>query len=369
MTAREEPFKPGRILVVDDKASFTGTPEGVNSLGLERRDNIELLTVILTLQGYQIEQAEPRSIPIPSVRTKQPEIILLDISLSDIDSFKICQKLKADPVTRDIPIIVISALDNTNHKLKAFESGASDYITKPFQIEEAIARIDSQLQISRLRSELKAKNARLERELYKRQLVEKKLLNLNHQLGKLAAVDGLTQIANRRIFDEFLIREWQRGQREQHPLALILCDIDYFKLYNDNLGHQSGDFCLRRVAQAITKIVKRPADLVARYGGEEFAIILPQTSPQNAFIVAETIRLEIKHLALPHPESLVSSYVSLSLGVTSIIPQPRYTTKQLLVTADKALYQAKKQGRDRTILMAIDSNGDRLADSYRSNEN
>ena len=334
MTIKEEPSQPGKILVVDDSSN-----------------NIELLTVILTLQGYKVKQVE--EVAIELVITELPEIILLGVSQPGMNGFEACQKLKADSATKDIPIIFISSLDETSCKLKAFEYGASDYITKPFQIEEVIARIDNQLQISRLKTELKTKNARLERELYKRKLVEKKLLDLNQQLGKLAAVDGLTQVANRRIFDEFLTREWQRGKREKHSLALILCDIDYFKLYNDSLGHQSGDFCLRRVARTITKMVKRPADLVARYGGEEFAIILPQTSPQNALKVAETIRLKIKQLALPHPESLVSRYVSLSLGVTSIVPQQKYTQKQLLVTADKALYQAKKRGRDRSVLTAL----------------
>lgn len=169
-----------------------------------------------------------------------------------------------------------------------------------------------------------------------------------------AKLDGLTQIANRRIFDEFLTREWQRGQREKHTLSLILCDIDYFKLYNDSLGHQSGDLCLKKVAQTILNTVNRPADLVARYGGEEFAVILPQTPAKNALQVAETIRLQVKQLYLSHPESLVSDYISLSLGVTSIVPQPKYTKKQLLITADKALYQAKKQGRDRAVLATID---------------
>lgn len=336
MTTKEQPFKPGSILVVED-----------------RPNNIELLTVILTLQGYRVEQAVQGSVAIRSAMARPPDIILLDISQPEMDSFAVCHKLKADPNTQDIPIIFISAANDTEHKLKAFEYGASDYITKPFQIEEVIARINNQLQTSRFKIELKAKNAHLERELLKRQLAAKKLSNLNQQLGKLAAVDALTEIANRRIFDEFFRREWQRGQREQHYLALILGDIDHFKLYNDNLGHQLGDYCLKRVAQAITKAVKRPADLVARYGGEEFAIILPQTSGQNALQVAETIRLQVKQLRLPHPESTVGNYVSLSLGVSCVIPESKYNQEQLLTAADQALYQAKKQGRDRSVLQAI----------------
>lgn len=317
----------------------------------EHSHKIELLSVILTLQGYELEQIKQPSAVLSSAVARPPDVVLLNLVRPERNSFQVCQQLKSDLRTQDIPIIFISAIERIDSKLRAFECGASDYITKPFEVGEVIARINNQLQIARLKTELKAKNARLERELFKRQLVEKKLLNLNHQLGKLAAIDALTQVANRRIFDEFLTREWQRGQREQHHLGLILCDIDYFKLYNDNLGHQSGDFCLRKVAQTITKTVKRPADLVARYGGEEFAIILPQTSAANAFQVAEKIRLKIGQLALPHPQSPVSSYVSLSLGITSVIPQTKYTQKQLLLTADRALYQAKKQGRDRSILI------------------
>lgn len=337
MTVQEESLELGKILVVDNCPN-----------------RVELLTVVLTLQGYIVEQVAKKNAVITSVMAESPDVILLDMSQPEIDSLEVCQKLKADLRTQDIPIIFISTFNETSYKLQAFKYGASDYITKPFQIEEVIARINNHLQINRLKAELKAKNAHLERELLKRKLAEKKLLNLNQQLGKLAAVDALTQVANRRIFDEVFSREWYRGQRDKHYLALILADIDYFKLYNDYLGHQSGDSCLRQVAQAIKKAVRRPADLVARYGGEEFAVILPQTSGHNALQVAEKIRFQIRDLALPHPASVVSEYVSLSLGVAALIPQPKYAKQQLLSTADLALYQAKKQDRDRSILLILD---------------
>ena len=125
-----------------------------------------------------------------------------------------------------------------------------------------------------------------------------------------------------------------------------LCDIDYFKQYNDRFGHQQGDTCLKQVAKAIASSVSLPADVVARYGGEEFALILPRTSTDNALQIAEKIRVKINNLNISHPSSLVSDRVTLSLGVTSVIPSYKYTKKQLLITADKALYQAKKQGRN-----------------------
>jgi diguanylate cyclase (GGDEF)-like protein len=169
----------------------------------------------------------------------------------------------------------------------------------------------------------------------------------NQQLQRLASVDGLTQIANRRCFDEYFDKEWRRMAREQIPLSLILCDIDFFKNYNDTYGHQAGDECLRQVASAINRVLKRPADLVARYGGEEFAIILPNTTAEGAFQVAETIRLEVKALKIRHLNPPLSEYVTLSLGVATAQPCQDGSSQMLIAAADQALYQAKAAGRDR----------------------
>ena len=330
-------FKPAKILVVDDHL-----------------DSLESLSTILTIYKYEVEISTDGISAIQAARAKPPDVVLLDVNMSSMNGFEVCQQLRANSSTAEIPIIFISASSETDNKIKAFKEGGNDYITKPLHIGEVIARVENQLQIGRLKAELQTKNARLEQELLMRQSIEEKLIDLNEQLSKLAAIDSLTQIANRRTFDEIFTREWQRGQRDKQPLSLIIGDIDYFKLYNDSFGHQLGDICLKKVAGAIVNTVMRPADLVARYGGEEFAIILPQTPAQNALQVAKTIAREVKKLAISHPKSEVSDYVSLSLGVSCAIPQPKYTKQQLLVTADKALYQAKKQGRDRAILTTID---------------
>jgi diguanylate cyclase (GGDEF)-like protein len=270
--------------------------------------------------------------------------------MPEMNGFEVCQLLKGDRYTQDIPIIFISAIEKVNNKTQAFNLGGNDYITKPFQMEDVIARVEAQLKYYRLQTELKTKNQQLEQEIKARKAAEAKLLKVNQQLSKLATLDGLTSIANRYYFDNFLTREWQLAKREQFSLAVILLDIDYFKLYNDRFGHQQGDTCLQQVAQALLKAVKRPTDLVARYGGEEFAVVLPRTSANNALKVAERIRQQIKTLSLTHPDSLVGDYVSLSIGVSAVIPCSKYTKKQLLVTADRALYQAKKQGRDRAMV-------------------
>jgi diguanylate cyclase (GGDEF)-like protein len=170
---------------------------------------------------------------------------------------------------------------------------------------------------------------------------------LYQQVQRQAIVDGLTQIPNRRRFDEYLQQVWQQMESIQAPLSIILCDIDFFKLYNDQYGHPAGDDCLRQVATAINKAGKRPGDLVARYGGEEFVIVLPNTSISGAVQVAESIREEVKALQIPHKKSLVSKNVTLSLGLASIIPTVGFCPSELVATADEALYQAKAQGRDR----------------------
>ncbi|MBW4486828.1 MAG: EAL domain-containing protein [Trichocoleus desertorum ATA4-8-CV12] len=172
------------------------------------------------------------------------------------------------------------------------------------------------------------------------------LQQANQELQRLASSDGLTQVANRRCFDEFLAQEWQRLVREQSPLSMILCDVDCFKLYNDTYGHLAGDDALRQVAQAIAQAVKRPADLVARYGGEEFAVILANTDAAGAAIVAAQMQANVRALQIPHASSQVAEFITLSLGIATTIPKNQFSSATLIVAADQGLYRAKAQGRN-----------------------
>ncbi len=173
------------------------------------------------------------------------------------------------------------------------------------------------------------------------------LKQANRELHRVASLDGLTGVANRRCFDEYLHREWRRMTREEKPLSLILFDIDYFKLYNDTYGHLAGDACLQKIAAAVGATVKRPADLVARYGGEEFVAILPDTEIAAAGYVAELIQAAVKALAIPHSRSSISDRVTLSIGVATTVPTGEVLPSMLVAAADQALYQAKAAGRDR----------------------
>ncbi len=160
----------------------------------------------------------------------------------------------------------------------------------------------------------------------------------------------MTGIANRRSFDETMGLEWQRGRRDKKPLTLLLCDVDFFKFYNDSFGHQAGDLCLKKVAAVLTEHLKRPADLAARYGGEEFAIILPETELTGALIVAESCRRHLEQLAIENPQATTElSCVTMSIGVASVVPSPKSSVEQLIAQADQALYAAKRDGRNRVV--------------------
>ncbi len=176
------------------------------------------------------------------------------------------------------------------------------------------------------------------------------IFNLHKSYEKLKAsniIDALTRIANRLLFEQYISQEWFRLMRENQPFSLIMCDVDYFKKYNDKYGHIAGDKCLTKVAQALTQSVERSSDLVARYGGEEFAIILPNTNSQGAIKVANKIQHSIQQMKIIHEDSDVSEYITVSLGIATIIPHQYLSIQDLIHSADQALYQAKKQGRDR----------------------
>jgi diguanylate cyclase (GGDEF)-like protein len=193
-------------------------------------------------------------------------------------------------------------------------------------------------------TDLKRANEELEQRVTERTAA---LSQANETLHRLATLDGLTQVANRRRLDEYLEQVWQESLQSPQPLAMILCDVDCFKLFNDTYGHQMGDDCLQQVAQTISLSVKRSDDLVARYGGEEFAVILPNCDLQNAVIIAERMRTAIAHLQISHISSYVKAYVTLSLGIAVVIPTKEVTPQALIAKADGALYAAKARGRDR----------------------
>jgi diguanylate cyclase (GGDEF)-like protein len=205
----------------------------------------------------------------------------------------------------------------------------------------------------KLEQDVQQRTLDLQQEIQERQQVEialrqieLELTKANQELARLASIDGLTKIANRRGFDDRLEFEWRRLMREAQPLSLILFDVDYFKLYNDHYGHQLGDRCLEMIAGAVDTVMCRPADMVARYGGEEFIVILPNTNLDGAELIASKIHQVVRDLAIPHQKSLVSEVVSVSLGISCLVPTLERSPDLLISQADQALYNAKHQGRN-----------------------
>jgi diguanylate cyclase (GGDEF)-like protein len=320
------------ILIVDD------TP-----------DNLTVLRQMLTEHNHRVRPALSGEIALKAIQTDLPDLILLDVLMPGMNGFEVCDELKSKAATRDIPVIFISALNETSDKVKGFQSGGVDYITKPFNSEEVLSRVETHLTLRQMQIQMQDQNIQLLNEIESRKRVEEALEKANLELERLASLDGLTQIPNRRQFDQYLHHEWQRLAREQVTISIILCDIDFFKRYNDTYGHVAGDKCLKQIAQGIQHAVKRPADLVARYGGEEFAVIMPSTNTEGAVKVAEEIQEEIQNLKIPHTQSEASKYVSISMGVTSTVPDGDEGSETFVNNVDKLLYQAKNTGRDRII--------------------
>ena len=310
-------------------------------------ENLTVLRQMLTANGYRVRPAINGEIALKTIQTSLPDLILLDIMMDGMDGFEVCRRLKSDAMAKDIPVIFISALNGTIDKVKAFQIGGVDYITKPFQVEEVLARVETHMKLHHMQKQVEEQNVRLQHEITERKRVEAELEKSNRELARLASFDGLTRIANRRYFDHCLEKEWGRLARQKAELSLILCDIDFFKRYNDTYGHQIGDDCLKKVAQTIRRAIKRPADLVARYGGEEFVVLLPQTDLNGAVKIAEDIKREVRDLQIEHVKSDVSPYVSLSMGICTMRPDQETLSAEIVAVADRALYQAKKTGRDR----------------------
>lgn len=282
--------------------------------------NIQMLNETLK-DGYHLFFATNGRDALRIASESVPDLILLDVIMPDMDGYEVCRTLKTDPILRNVPIIFITAMNQQEDEAIGLELGAVDYITKPFNPTIVRLRIRNQIELKRQRD----------------------------LLTRLSHLDGLTGIPNRRALDEALEREWRRGTRSLRPLSLLMIDIDHFKAYNDSCGHLLGDDCLRAFAQSLKVPLGRAADFVGRYGGEEFLAILPETDEAGAQIVANEILEGIAQLAIPHPASPLGPIVTASIGVATSVANREYEYTRLLQEADKALYQAKQEGRNRIV--------------------
>ena len=282
--------------------------------------------------------ADPHQAIAQAIQIK-PTVILQDLVMPGLDGLTLVREYRNNPLTKDIPIIVLSTKEDPMIKSAAFSAGANDYLVKLPDTIELVARI---------RYHSRSYMTLLQRdEAYRALRVsQQQLLDTNLVLQRLMNSDGLTGLSNRRHFDEYLELEWRRASRDQTQLSLMMIDVDFFKAYNDNFGHLEGDEALRQVAKAIRASSARPSDLPARYGGEEFALVLPNTSPGGARLLAEKLRMTVAGMNIPHIAPTPGASLTVSIGVSTIVPQPGTNSRQLIQEADKGLYAAKHNGRN-----------------------
>ena len=295
--------RPARLLIVDDQ------PVNIQALYQAFSDDHQVLMATSGAQALAL------------AASAQPDLVLIDVVMPDMNGHEVCRRLKADPATRDIPVIFVTAHDDEAAEMLGLELGAVDFINKPISSNIVRARVKTHLT-------LKAQSDLLRQWVY---------------------IDGLTGVRNRRYFDERLATEWGRALRNGTALSVVLIDVDFFKRFNDAYGHPAGDECLRRVAGALRSACRRPVDVVARYGGEEFALILPGTTEEAALHCAAEAMRALGALDIEHRDSDVAKFVTLSLGIASCVPEADTRADTLIERADQALYAAKRAGRNMAV--------------------
>jgi diguanylate cyclase (GGDEF)-like protein len=286
----------------------------------DEKMNLKVLSHILD-GDYIIYTATNGTSAIARAMEYRPDLILLDILMPEMDGYETLSILKKDEITQNIPVIFITGLNSIEDEEKGLSLGTVDYISKPFGAKIVQLRVRNQI----------------------------KIVNQFRTIQHLSMVDQLTNIPNRRSFDERLRSEWNRAIRERMPLSFLMIDVDKFKNYNDTYGHQQGDVVLKTVANVFKQAVKRPGDFTARWGGEDFVVVLPNTVLAGAMDLAEKIRADVEGVLIPCADGSTNR-VTISIGVNSLIPVQGSSMDALISNADKALYEAKDQGRNRVVV-------------------
>jgi len=294
--------KKNTLLIVDDENA-----------------NLKVLTHILGSE-YTILTATSGASAIEKAKEFLPDLILLDILMPDMDGYTTLCEIKMSEDIQKIPVIFITGLASDEDEEKGLSLDAADYITKPFSATIVKLRVRNQVQI----------------------------VNQMRTIECLSMIDQLTNLPNRRSFDERLNMEWKQAIRERTPISLLIADMDNFKFLNDTYGHQQGDIVLRKVAELLPRSFKRPGDFAARWGGEEFVVLLPNTPLDGAVELAEKIRADIEKMSIKAADGSEIK-LTLCVGVNSLIPGNGTSIDVFFANADKALYMAKDSGRNKVV--------------------
>ena len=304
-----------KVLVVDDSESIR-----------------TLVAECAKALGHEVFYAENGDQAIQCVEDHNVDLVLMDIEMPGKNGFEITSEIRGMEDIDWFPIIFISAKMDDDSFANGILSGGDAYVQKPINPVRLQLTITAMERIHVMRQKLQA--------------AQTDLVVANKELERLALSDQLTGLPNRRNFDETLHRQFLLAKRNKSPLTFIICDIDFFKLYNDHYGHQQGDECLAAVAKIIGSIPGRPTDKACRYGGEEFTVVLPDTNLLGGTVIAEKLRKAVVDAAIEHKYSTISSYVTLSVGFSTFTGQFK-VEEELIKAADEALYRAKKNGRNR----------------------
>jgi diguanylate cyclase (GGDEF)-like protein len=310
--------KQKEILIVDD------TP-----------NNLRLLSSILTEQGHKVRLSPNGFLALTSVRKKAPDLILLDVLMPEINGYEVCKQLKAEDQYKDIPILFISALQEAFDKTLAFQAGGLDYITKPFNENEVVARVNAHLELKSSRDDLLSTTKDLE-------LTNAKLIQAQEELIQLASTDPLTGLYNRRRSMEYIEDQKIYYMRNKRVFAFVIADIDDFKLINDTYGHQCGDFILKEISRELKGLL-RHQDILGRWGGEEFNILLPETDKPGAKVIIEKLRSHISDQKYIYRDETI--HVSMTFGISEY-SSPDLSVDELIRHADIALYDGKNSGKN-----------------------
>ena len=304
-----DPDHDALILVVDDNP-----------------DNLEIISTRLEFRGYRVATADRGDKAIDQVLEHDPDLILLDIMMPDMDGYEVSRRIRAREDVPFIPIIVVTAKDSTEDKVTGLDAGADDYLTKPINFPELEARVRSMLRIKRLQDELEEKNRKLE---------------------QLSISDGLTGLYNHRHLHELLQEEFERSSRTGEPVSVVMFDLDRFKRVNDTYGHQAGDHVLKTLAD-ILRETAREIDRLGRYGGEEFMAILPDSGPDAGLTFAERVReaVEAREFRISDGDAID---MTISAGVATHPHDETDGSRRLVHYADQALYSAKEAGRNQVV--------------------
>ncbi|OQY32748.1 MAG: diguanylate cyclase response regulator [Spirochaetaceae bacterium 4572_59] len=313
----------------------------------DRHENLLTLESLLDHPDFNIIKADSGSQALEKMLENDIALILLDVFMPDMNGYETAELMRSNKRTKHIPIIFVTAeLAERDHIFKGYDAGAVDYLMKPIAPQVLQSKVGIFLEIHRQKLELEKKTRELNAKVRELEELQQQLKEKNKQLKTISTIDALTGIYNRRYFNEMIEMEWSRSKRNGSLLSLILMDIDHFKTYNDTYGHSAGDNALKAVAKAISIPLKRKIDTIARYGGEEFIAILPEIGQEGVLELGKKMMESVRNMKLEHKGSPVKDYLTISMGIHSVVPDDNINSIDVINAADKALYLAKDSGRD-----------------------